>query len=134
MAAIAGQFVKFEAVPTRKVVRVVLEMPIEQANDVLGKLGGYPDAANAKWVGAALLVDEPAENTMKGGKLAQKAALLCQEGAFKRFSEQNGYADPVKLIYARCDVTSRAYLDHDDDAAKQFHELTLEYDAWRNVA
>jgi hypothetical protein len=134
MSAVAGQFVKFDAIPTRKVVRVVLEMPIEQANDVLAKLGGYPDAANAKWVGAALLDGEPSENTLKGGKIAQRAGILCHEGAFKRFAEHAGYPDPVKLIYDRCGITSRAHLDHDAEAAKQFHEIELEYSAWRNVA
>lgn len=134
MGAIAGQFVKFDAVPTRKVVRVVLEMQIETANEVLRELGGYPDAANARWVGVALLKGEPSENTLKGGRLAQRAAILCEEGGFKRFAREAGYDDPVKMIYARCDVTSRAHLDHDDEAAKAFHEIDLEYKAWRSAA
>jgi hypothetical protein len=134
MAAVAGQFVKLDSVPTRKVVRVVLEMPIEAANDVLRELGGYPDAANAKWVGVALLTGEPSENTLKGGKLAQRAGILCDQGAFKTFARESGYDDPVKMIYARCDITSRAHLDHDTEAARAFHELDLEYQAWMRAA
>lgn len=139
MSAIAGQFVKFDAIPTRKVVRVVLEMPIEQANDVLAKLGGYPDAANAKWVGAALLSGHPSENTIKGGRLAQRAGILCTEGAFQVFASERSSvpADEngaKQFIYLSCGVTSRAHLDHDDDAARKFHELDQEYKAWRMVA
>lgn len=134
MAAVAGQFVKLDSVPTRKVVRVVLEMPIEAANDVLRELGGYPDAANAKWVGVALLNGEPSENTLKGGRLAQRAGFLCSQGAFTAFAKEAGYDDPVKMIYARCDITSRAHLDHDREAAKAFHELDLEYQAWMRAA
>lgn len=134
MKAVAGQFVKLDSVPTRKVVRVVLEMPIEAANDVLRELGGYPDAANAKWVGVALLTGEPSENTLKGGKLAQRAGIICDHGSFQRFARECGYDDAVKMIYARCDITSRAHLDHDPEAAKAFHELDLEYQAWMRTA
>ncbi len=140
MSAIAGQFVKLDSVPTRKVVRVVLEMPIEAANDVLRELGGFPDAANAKWVGVALLTGEPSENTLKGGKLAQRAGILCQEGAFQLFasehltSGENSPEGAKEFIYFRCGVTSRAHLDHDDEAARKFHELDQEYKAWRMVA
>lgn len=132
MGAIAAQFVKFDAVPTRKVVRVTLEIAIEKANDVLKDLGGYPDAANARWVGVALMKGEPTENTLKGGKLAQKAGILCAEGAFKTFcAETYELPDPVQAIYATCGVTSRAHLDHDEEAGRKFHDMETEYKVWR---
>ena len=135
MGAIAAQFVKFDAVPTRKVARITLEVAIEKANDVLKDLGGYPDAANAKWCGIALLKGEPTENTLKGGKLAQRAGILCSEGAFKAFCvEELCHSDPVQAIYERCGVTSRAHLDHDEDAGRKFHDLDTEYKVWRGVA
>ena len=134
MSAVAGQFVKFDAVPTRKVVRVVLEMPIEHANATLEKLGGYPDAANAKWVGVALLKGEPSESTFKGGKLAQRAGMLCDEGGFLAFAAEKHGKDAKQLIYDFCGVSSRAHLDHDQSAGTKFLELNREYDAWRAVA
>lgn len=141
MVAVAGQFVKLDAVPTRKVVRVVLEMPIETADSVIKALGGYPDPANAKWVGLALLKGEPSRNTLKGGKVAQRAGILCEEGGFRRFlADRAGRpniftAEEAKQeIYRICGVTSRAHLDHDDDAARLFAELDNEYSAWRIAA
>lgn len=133
MAAVAAQFVKFDAVPTRKVARITLEIPIEHANHVLNELGGFPDAANAKWIGCALMKSEPTD-TLKGGKLAQRAGILCNEGAFVTFARDQGYDNPVEFIYALCRITSRAHLDHDDEAAKAFRDLDLSYQAWMRAA
>lgn len=131
-AAISAVFVDYKRIKGRKVHQIVFEVPSETWAQTYGVLG-EPSIDGSEWFAVAKLNGVPAQEA-KGGKLAQKAALMCQEGAFKRFAEQAGYSDPVKLIYARCDITSRAHLDHDDGAAKQFHELALEYDAWRNVA
>lgn len=131
-AAISAVFVDYKRIKGRKVHQVIFEVPSETWSETYGVLG-EPSIEGSEWFGIAKLNGVPVQEA-KGGPLAKKAALLCNEGAFKRFAEQSGYTDPVKFIYARCDVTSRAHLDHDDGAAKQFRELTLEYDAWRNVA
>ncbi|MGN6539102.1 MAG: hypothetical protein ACTHKQ_25675, partial [Mesorhizobium sp.] len=120
MAAVAGTFVKFDAVPTRKVVRITIEAPIEQADDVLRKLGGYPDPANAKWVGIAPLAAKP-DNALKGGKLAQTAGILSSERLFQMWVEtekmfldhdQDASENAAAFIRQRCGVSSRAHLDH----------------------
>ncbi len=132
MSAVAGTFVKFDAVPTRKVVRVTVEAPIEQANDILRNLGGYPDPANARWVGIALLKAEP-ENTLKGGKLAQEAGILCTQKAFHQWCDATDVDGAADYIRTRCGVSSRAHLDHNQAAAREFHELKREYNAWLKV-
>lgn len=135
MTAVAGTFVKFDAVPTRKVVRVIIEVPIEKANSTLEALGGFPDPANAQWVGIAPLDGQPVQNTMKGGKLSQRAAMLCDEGGFRAYCEEvhNNY-DPRDLILTRCNISSRAHIDHNDEAAAIFRDLCNAYDAWRMAA
>ncbi len=133
MSAIAGTFVKFDAVATRKVARLTIELPIEQADSTLKELGGFPDPANAKWVGIALLDGEPSENTLKGGKLAQTAGIMCNEQAFRDFAEARHHT-AEGLIYARCGVMSRAHLDHNEEAARAFRDLKTEYEAWLKVA
>jgi len=131
MAAVAGTFVKFDAVPTRKVVRITIEAPIERADEILKGLGGYPDPAKARWVGLAPLAVPPEEGGLKGGKLAQSAGIMCGEKAFQQFAlEERSYDDPLMLIYDHCGVTSRAHLDHDEDAARAFKDLKTEYEVW----
>lgn len=128
--AVAGTFVKFDAVPTRKVVRITIEAPIEKADDILKELGGFPDPSKARWVGIAPLVGEPQENTLKGGKLAQSAGIMCGEKAFQQYTETIGFDKPEDAIYEWCGVTSRTHLDHDDEAARLFKDMKASYEAW----
>lgn len=129
MPAIAGTFVKIEPVATRKVVRLHVECPIEQADQILRALGGYPDPANAKWVGIAPLAAKP-ENTLKGGLLAKKAGILCNEPAFQKWCDATDPDSAADYIRVRCNVESRAHLDHDADAARAFRDIELEYQNW----
>lgn len=133
MNVVAGTFVKFDAVPTRKVVRIAIEAPIEQADEILRKLGGYPDPSNARWVGIAPLKAEP-ENTLKGGKLAQSAGILCSERAFQQWCDASNADEAAEYIRTRCGVKSRAFLDHDESASRHFRQMKLEYEAWLKVA
>lgn len=134
MSAVAGQFVKMEPVATRKVVRLHVECPIERADEILRALGGYPDPANAKWVGIAPLNAKP-ENTLKGGKLAQSAGIICSERAFQQFSDTSDAEEAADWLRQRCGVESRAHLDHDEEAAAQFRDLKTEYENWlRGIA
>ncbi len=133
MNAVAGTFVKFDAVPTRKVVRLHIECPIEQADKVLAALGGYPDPANAKWVGIAPLNSKP-DNTLKGGSLAKSAGILCSQKAFWQFADATDEEGAADFIREKCGIESRAYLDHDSDAARAFRDLKLSYEVWLKEA
>lgn len=131
-AAIDAVFVDYRRIKGRKVHQIIFEIPSEkwaQAYAVLGE----PTIDGSEWFAIAAMTGVPTEKA-KGGKLAQRAGILCDEGGFKRFAIDAGYPDPVKMIYSRCDVTSRAYLDHDDGAARAFLDLVSEYDAWRIAA
>jgi len=132
MGAVAGTFVKIEPVATRKVVRLHIECPIEQANEILTALGGYPDPANARWVGIAPLNAKP-DNTLKGGKLAQSAGILCAERTFQEWCGETSAEEAARYVRERCNIESRAHLDHDETAARAFKDMRLEYEAWLKV-
>ena len=138
MTAISAQFVKLQPVQTRKVVQVILEAPEEQADAILDALGGYPKSDNPQWVGVAPLdaeaAQKPAEKP-KGGNLAQRAGILCGEGAFHQFLKMQGgsvFTDGDAASYLRryCGVASRAELDHDQIAGHKFTELEAAYRRW----
>lgn len=128
--AVLGTFVKFDAVPTRKVVRITVEAPIEQADQILQSLGGFPDPSNAKWVGIAPLKGQPSENTLKGGALAKRAGILCNERGFQTFCNADTPDEAAEFLYQNCNVTSRAHLDHDDEAARLFRDIEIDYRNW----
>jgi len=78
----------------------------------------------------------------KGGELARQAGILCSDERFRewiyitgRWAEQYGdeFAKPDReraadYIRNLCGVTSRADLDHNEEAAEEFRELKGAFD------
>lgn len=130
--AVQARYADWRPVKGRKVLQLILEVPLEQQGDVLSMLGApLPD--RDLWVAIALLSDQ--ENAdYKGGKLAQSAGIMCAEGAFKQWCDATSDDAAADYIRTRCGVTSRAHLDHDETAAREFREMKREYEAWLKVA
>lgn len=139
--AVQARYADWRPVKGRKVLQLILEVPLEQQGDVLSMLGApLPD--RDLWVAIALLSDQQNAN-YKGGKLAQEAGILCGQGAFRQWAAIEGQYDGIAMldgdmaadfIRERCGVTSRAHLDHDAGAAKEFIEIKRAYEAWLKVA
>lgn len=55
MTAFKGEFSDFKIVKTRSVCQIVLEIPLEQADDALAVLGGVPRPDRQVWVAVARL-------------------------------------------------------------------------------
>lgn len=72
----------------------------------------------------------PSQPERKGGALAQKAGILCNEGAFQLWAEVRTPDAAKAFIYKRCGVDSRIDLDHEEEPAAKFRELCLEYQVW----
>lgn len=130
--AIKARYADWRPVKGRKVLQTVLEVPLEQQGEVLAMLGApLPD--RDLWVAVAILSDQQNDD-YKGGKLAQKAGILCNEGAFKQWAKERfGNDDPADIIRTWCGVASRAHLDHDERAAREFRDMKLEYETWLKV-
>ncbi len=75
-------------------------------------------------------IETPAPPARKGGALAQKAGILCNEKGFQAFIEVKTPDAAKAFIYQRCGVDSRVDLDHEPEAAAKFRDLTSEYDVW----
>lgn len=130
--AISATYVDYRRIKGRKVHQIIFEVPSENWPEAYRALG-EPTIDTAEWFAIAKMVGaEPVR--AKGGKLAQRAGILTDEGGFAAFAAEIHGKAPKQLIYDFCGVTSRAHLDHDDSAASKFNELTREYDAWRAVA
>lgn len=130
--AIQARYADWRPVKGRKVLQLVLEVPLEQQGEVLNMLGApLPD--RDLWVGVAVLTDGK-NDSYKGGKLAQSAGILCGEGAFRQWCDATTPDEAADYIRTRCGVESRAHLDHDEKAAREFREMKREYEAWLKVA
>ena len=136
-AAITGDYTDLRFVKGRKVCQVVIEIPIE-AGEQFVKAFGTPNPATGVPVAIARL-DPNATPERKGGKLAQKAGILCAEGGFRAFlNEVHGYQtssadDAAEAVRELCGVSSRAELDHNQEAARFFTEFEKRYRLWLTV-
>lgn len=156
-AAIQADYCDLRFIKSRKVCQIVVEIPIEAGGAFVAAFGtpdpskGVPIALaridqNTKAIAA--LYGKETEPERKGGKLAQRAGILCSEGGFQRFvaervAKMAGMAAPVNnidpedvAVFVRnhCGVESRAELDHDVEAARKFNDLEMEYKAWKVAA
>lgn len=98
-AVTAGCFSDFKLVKTRNVAQLVIELPLERADEALELLGGLPRPSREVWVAVARLTDNPfteaakptpapetptapavePERHKRDVTMAQRAALFCQE-------------------------------------------------------
>lgn len=139
MTAISATFVQLRPINGRKVVQIVLEAPNEHADAILQALGGYPKPDDPQWVGVAPLdaeaAQKPAEKP-KGGKLAQRAGILCGEPRFWRYLEEvhdlrcSDAADAANHVRVWCKIDSRAQLDRQHTAGRVFEDLFSSYAMW----
>ena len=138
-AALSATFVDYRRVKGRKVHQIIFEVPSEKWPEAYGILG-EPTIDASDWFAIARMTGvEP--QVAKGGKLAQRAGILCTEGGFRRFLADRigrphiiSEEEAKNEIYRICGVTSRAHLDHDQQAGSAFLNLVSEYDAWRIAA
>lgn len=138
-AAIKATYADYRRVKGRKVLQLILEVPLEQAPRV-HEAFGEPLPDGSTWVGVAR-IDPSAKPERKGGPLARRAGILCNEGAFWKFLAEKHDPDGVIDSYEAadwvrqlCGVESRADLDHDPEAADKFRALDSAYTAWRVIA
>lgn len=82
----------------------------------------------------------------KGGHLARNAALLCQDGQFRLYLDRRRAAkfnleipdgthtveDARDFVIAACGISSRAELDHSQDAASVFQSIMHHYLRWHS--
>lgn len=66
----------------------------------------------------------------KGGPLARRCAMLCQEQGFATFLGLRTADEVVADIQRRCDIDSRAMLDHDEAAAAVWRDIEGKYQLW----
>ena len=137
-AAIQGDYTDLKFIKSRKVCQITIEIPIEAGASFVAAFG-TPSPATGVPVAVARL-DPNAKPEKKGGKLAQRAGILCNEGGFWRWLSESGRSFVVnsseaagEYVRNNCGVSTRAELDHNDDAARRFLNLEAEYKAWLTV-
>jgi hypothetical protein len=143
---VAGVFVDIRPVPSRNVVRVAVEFPIEQGDDVHAALGGYPKSGESRWVALALLdpnataapappvrqiippphkpvhVKEP--RRWREMSMSQQAGTLSNDPEFQAWCGAANTEAAAEFIRLRCGVGSRSELNINPVAAEQWQAIS----------
>jgi len=131
-AAIQATYADYRRVKGRKCLQIILEVPLEMAPQV-HEVFGEPLPDGSTWVAVAR-INPAAPQERKGGKLAQKAALISNQGGFQKYIGATNADEAAEHVRKACGITSRADLDHNESAAAKFRDLETSYEAWLKAA
>lgn len=131
-AAIQADFVDLKFIKGRKVMQVILELPIEAGATFVATFG-TPNPSTGTPVALARIQPaakaEPERKQWDDLSLAQQAGILCSDPQFQTwFSVPTAEAAATKLRI-RCNIASRSELDTNRDAARRFREINSGYRA-----
>lgn len=147
-AVVSGVFADLKTVRTRSIVQMVIEIPVERAEEVV-QMFGFPQPGAEVPVAVARLVqpvapkvEQPTPDGPRFNDLprAKQAGILCREPEFWRFIEKEYCApgltvqnadEAAQSVRAWCGVGSRADLSADPEAADQWDEMRDAYRAWQ---
>lgn len=142
-AAVAGSYADLKLIKSRSVAQLVIEIPIEQAEQAVAAFG-IPQPGKEVAVAVALLKQSPtieheprqAKRRFHDMPLPQQAALLCNDKAFARWLIGRADASAEEIadtMRRRLGVTSRSLLATNEEAARRFREMRdqFEVDAGR---
>lgn len=150
-AAISAQLVRIREAPAKFAsTELTIHVPEEQAMEVIAAFG-WPTITKPVPVAVAklepsVLRQQPEKSLEvikpKGGPLAKRAGILCEELAFLVWLQEKvgDYDRQIQQDYCvdyvrdRCGVESRAELDHNPEAARKFKDLVAEFEAWKVVS
>src|SRR3954453_6625979 len=118
-AAVQGSFADFKLVKTRKTAQIIIEVPIEQADQAVAALGGLPQPATEAWVALARLETKERVVPLKpdNTKLSLEAVMRCRDPLFQRYLEVSNEDEASETVRLTCGVPSRAGLNTDPEAA-----------------
>ncbi len=148
-AAFYATYSDWRLIKTRKVVQIVLEVPLEASGRAYDVLGGMPNAGSEVWCAVARLKKKPESETILDPppayasaeakkswhqmKPAQQAGILCNELSFLQFLRVKGYhhaispASAAEIVRKHCNVTSRSEIAPDNNL---WRDLVSNYRAW----
>jgi predicted metalloenzyme YecM len=132
-AVTQGTFADFRLIKGRKVCQIVIEVPIEQADQALSALGGLPQPATEAWVALARLETKERVVPLKpdNTKLSLEAALRCREPLFQRYMEVSNEDEAAEAVRKSCGISSRRGLNTDPEAARAWRTLDSQFLAWK---
>lgn len=137
MEAISGRVRGYKTMADGK-PRIIIDLDCE-LTDAAGLLPVGAEVGLARLSHQPMPVEERQQPVLKGGELAKLAGRLCDNKYFLTFlwevkhkmaQDSNDAAECIRLI---CGINSRVELDHNEKAAKVFHDqIRKPFNIWYN--
>lgn len=142
-AAFEATYSDWKLVKSRKVVQIVLEVPMEAADLAYQVLGGMPNHAAEAWLAVAKLDKTKTTETKERKRFdtlpaGQQAAMRCNEMAFWKFLEwkldlpEQTVKDELtaaNMVRAHFKIDSRTKLNA-EPLASRWRDFNLDYQLW----
>lgn len=138
-AAFEATYSDWKLVKSRKVVQIVLEVPMEKADLAYQVLGGMPNHAAEAWLAVARMNGKAEQKDRKRWhdlSVAQQAGIRCNEVAFHQFlafklerKQPEDEKDAATILRNYFKVNTRK-----DIPANAWNEFDGEYQLWARVA
>tara|TARA_Y100000310_G_scaffold343106_1_gene449215 strand:+ start:356 stop:805 length:450 start_codon:yes stop_codon:yes gene_type:complete len=136
-AAIRGTYADLKFIKSRKVVQMVVEVPIE-AGGALVEAFGVPRPDEEVWVAVALLRSDEDDIEIKPNTFTptpfhelprtQQAGILCADERFQKWLGARSQEHAASVVKRKCGITSRRRLN-DGDGARDWDKLVEWYRA-----
>ena len=126
----------FRTIPSRGVLQVTIEAPIEEHARIA------EIAQHGAWVAVARLEKKPEQTTpAKPKSFAQAVGAMCASAEFQSFLAQHYMLgagpkedETIKFVRKHCGVQSRADIPGSSDAVAKWNDLAARFDIWRHNA
>jgi predicted transcriptional regulator len=141
-AAIKATYHTYNRILGRKVLQIVLEVPLEQEGQVHTAIG-YPSPDGSTWVAIARLnegaakVEKPKRSWSELSR-AQQAGIACDDPEFRKFLIKRGMLleneEAAEAVRDACNVATRSALDTNATAAGRWDRLYSDFQMWKQGA
>lgn len=138
-AVFQATYSDWKLVKSRKVVQIVLEVPMEDSDAAYQLLGGMPNPAAETWVAIARLNQKPEQRERRRWNeltVAEQAGIRCNEKAFHEFlafhldtRQPEDAKDAATILRRHFNVNTRK-----DIPRERWNEFDGLYDLWSRSA
>ena len=134
---IQGTYADFKIVKTRNVAQMIIEIPLETAQEAIN-IFGVPTPSLEQWVAVAVLHSNVVQKNEDAVNAIKQAGMLCKSESFGRFlqtkfvsevlpDQPESIADGLRKVLG---IKSRTEFHENDDARIAFNRIKGEYDQW----
>ena len=134
-AVITGTYSDFKIIKTRQVAQVIVEVPIEHAENVV-QVFGLPKPNEEQWVAIAHIRTENVTQNSRATKAIQQAGILCKDASFgawlreKKNLQEIIPSDTITItsaLKALLGVASRSEMRSNQAALEVWESIYREY-------